>query len=404
MRNIFKQQILFIIIVTGICIFTLMSVSLRPTHAAPANATITSTPVAKLRAPRALTPTATGIPTTSNPTINTANGAGRVFSNVSFESFSECPSAPTSYHVINMNNMFGWKTTAPVTSGAEQDRCNGINNGLYSRGVELQGVNLYGYTPDNGNVYAELNAYYPSFLYQAVCVANSDTIEFKFSHRAVGNSRTDITEFRIGIPTGLIAGSVASDSYSYQILRASSSSAANGQVNSAVQTTYTGTTANTATISTNKWGVYSGSYALPKTGIAGVRNIGFAAIQGASNTGGNALDNITVGIAPFIDMGTSRDRTAIEGSSPTALNIRINGRVTANTKIALRRNPLNPGPAVSDSDFTIGTISAGSFGNTTFTHTTGSDVWLISVPAGDYDGGIIPANNKGGLTINTYAN
>ena len=208
MRQIFKHQIIFTIIFVGICVFILTGISLRPTQAAPANPTATSTPAAKLRAPRALTPTQTGVPTTSNPTINTANGAGRTFSNVSFESFSECPSAPTVWHVINMDNMFGWKTTAPKGTGGAQDACNGIANGLYSRGIELQGVNIYGYTPDDGDVYAELNAYYPSFLYQAVCVANSDTIEFKFSHRAVGNSRTDITEFRIGIPTGLIAGSV----------------------------------------------------------------------------------------------------------------------------------------------------------------------------------------------------
>ena len=85
MRHIFKQQILFIIIVAGISIFALMGILLRPTHAAPANVTATATPQAQLRAPRALTPTQTGVPTTSNPTINTANAAGRVISNPSFE-------------------------------------------------------------------------------------------------------------------------------------------------------------------------------------------------------------------------------------------------------------------------------------------------------------------------------
>jgi hypothetical protein len=235
--------------------------------------------------------------------------------------------------------------------------------------------------------------------YQPICIANNDIISFEFYHNGGGSNRTDIASLRFGIPTGLPSGSVATDSYNREVIQVSTT-IGSGTLNAtnASATTPSGTSNITAQL-INAWGVYSGIHTLPNTGWNGVRNIGFYGIQSVCPGCGNLLDKITLGIVPFVDMGTSRDRTAIEGSSPTALNIRINGRVTANTKIALRRNPLNPGPAVSDSDFTIGTISAGAFGNTTFTHTTGSDVWLISVPAGDYDGGIIPANNVGGLTI-----
>jgi alpha-tubulin suppressor-like RCC1 family protein len=70
--------------------------------------------------------------------------------------------------------------------------------------------------------------------------------------------------------------------------------------------------------------------------------------------------------------------------------------VGAGTTIILRKKL---GAAVSDSDFTIGTVTAGAYGNATVIHTTGSDIWGIVVPAGDYDGGIFPSNNRGGLTI-----
>jgi len=87
MRQMCKQQIIFIIIVISSCLFILTELSLRPTQAAPANPT--ATPTARLRAPRALTPTQTGVPTTNNPTINTANAAGRIISNPSFETHGQ---------------------------------------------------------------------------------------------------------------------------------------------------------------------------------------------------------------------------------------------------------------------------------------------------------------------------
>ena len=237
--------------------------------------------------------------------------------------------------------------------------------------------------------------------YQRICMVGSDTFDFQFYHHTRSLSTTDVIEFRFGIPTGLVGGSRASDSYSRQVIRGSTTNGAAVQtLGSTTFTSYAGTVNAASTMYASpyaNWVKYSGTHTVAAD-FGGIRNLGFYGIT-PTGSSGNMLDNITIGLVPFIDMGTSRDRSAIEGSSPTSLNIRINGRVSANTKIALRRNPLNPGPATSDSDFTIGTISAGSFGNTTFTHTTGSDVWLISVPAGDYDGGVIPANNKGGLTI-----
>ena len=119
MRQIFKHQIIFIIIVICSYLFMLTELSVRPTQAAPANPT--ATPTARLRAPRALTPTQTGVPTTSNPTINTANGAGRVFSNDTFENTdSTCYNNNNNWSYIRQEHMRGWLTAHP----AVQERCN----------------------------------------------------------------------------------------------------------------------------------------------------------------------------------------------------------------------------------------------------------------------------------------
>ncbi|MFN5929570.1 MAG: RCC1 domain-containing protein, partial [Roseiflexaceae bacterium] len=333
------------------------------------------------------------VPTTSNPTINVANGGVRTMQNTSFEQYGTCTPPMTSWSTIRMENMFGWKTTQPF----QIENCSAVSRGGSYRVIEVQPASLYGYTPEHGAVYAELNAYNAGMVYQTLCVQNGDTFEFSFAHHAIGN-RTDIAEFRLGIPTGLDAGSVAADGYSRQVLRASTT-VAGGITTAVAQTTYTGTVANSAVISANKWGVYSGTHSLPNTGWSGLRNVGFTAVAGAAPTGGNALDAITLGITPLIDLGTSRDRTALEGASATALNVRVNGRVSSGTKIAIRRKLDNPGPATSDVDFTLGTPTAGAFGTATMVHTTGSDLWLITIPPGDYDGGINAGNNVGGLTI-----
>ena len=100
-----------------------------------------------------------------------------------------------------MYNVFGWKTTQPVNQGV----CNGTNSGTSARVIELQGAALYGYTPNDGTTYVELNAYNAGMLYQSLCLASGDTFNFSFAHRPIGN-RTDVAEFRLGIPSGLDAG------------------------------------------------------------------------------------------------------------------------------------------------------------------------------------------------------
>ena len=311
--------------------------------------------------------------------------------NTSFEEYTGCATNPPSvYHLLPpLTGVFGWKTTQP----AGQVRCDGQNTGATARVIEIHGVGLHGYTPNDGANHAELNAYNAGMLYQSLCLANGETFNFEFAHRPVGN-RIDIAEFRLGVPTGLDAGSVSADSYSRSILRVTTTQAG-GIVTGVAQTSYDGTTALEPQVSPNKWGVYAGSHTLPNSGWSGVFNVGFVGIQSAGPSGGNVLDSITLGLSPLIDMGSTRDTSASEGSAPAALKIRVNGRVGPATTIALFKAT---GTATSDSDFSLGTPST-KYGTAPVTHVNGSNLWLITIPQGDYDGGVNPDLNAGGLII-----
>jgi hypothetical protein len=329
-------------------------------------------------------------PTTSNPTGNGSQGS-RTMVNTSFEN-NDSGCSMTTYQYARESDMRGWLTTAPSGTAS----CNGAaySPARTGRIIELQRQAVAGYAVQNGSFYAELNADFASMLYQPICFNNNDVLTYQFAHRPMGN-RTDIAEMRIGIPSGLPTNSKSADTYSRQIVRVTTGQSGN-VVNSTGQTAYSDTTTNSASISVAKWGIYSGTHTLPSSGWSGIRNVGFVAIDGANAQTGNLLDAITLGLNPIIDLGTSRDRVGSEISQPTALNIRINGRVAANTKIALKRVA---GTATTDSDFRIGTVTAGVYGNATVTHSIGNDTWLITIPAGDYDGGLIPANDNGGLTV-----
>ncbi|MFZ9858954.1 MAG: hypothetical protein ACO3F2_11555, partial [Roseiflexaceae bacterium] len=345
------------------------------------------------------------IPTTSNPVGNGVQGL-RTYANTSFEdSDFACYSLPNGWAYINQTKMRGWSTAHP---GISETNCTPADTN--ARVIEIQKSN---HNPGNpafhGTKFAELNANVKTFIYQKICVSNSDVISFTFRHKALDASRFDIMQFTFGIPAGLPSDggnpSESGDSYYRPIMYAKTTSDSGRATiavahtgfsyNSVNYNTPTGTTGATST-DVGSWGEYSGTHTLPASGWSGVKNLGFAAILGTSDTGGNLLDGIEVGLSPIIDFGTSRDTGGGETSTPTAINIRINGRVVAGTKIMLQ---MAEGDATPDTDFSLGTVSAGAYGTATVVHTAGSNNWLITVPAGDYDGGVVPANDIGGLTI-----
>ncbi|MFN5934083.1 MAG: hypothetical protein ACK46D_07290, partial [Roseiflexaceae bacterium] len=209
--------------------------------------------------------------------------------------------------------------------------------------------------------------------------------------------------FRFGIPPSLPSysgnASKPGDSYSVRVIQGATSVGGSGSA-SAVVTSYPGTSgAGYQVLGSPKtnWVRYYGTHTIANT-FGGVRNLGFYGIIPTGGTG-NMLDAITIDLLPIMDMGASRDQTGLEGVAPTSLKVRINGKVTTGTKIAVRRKLADPGTATSDTDFTLGTPTAGIYGNASVAHTTGTDLWMITVPPGYYDGGMVPGNNQGGLTI-----
>ena len=361
-----------------------------------ATGTPTNTATAAVTATNTLTPSVTRtpqtpgvIPTTSNPT-GTGDQGVRTMANTSFE-INDSGCSMTTYEYARVSDMRGWFTSHPTGTAS----CNGVayTPNRPGRVIELQKYAAYNYTPEEGSVYAELNADVASMLYQPLCLANNDIITYNFAHRPRGD-RTDVAEFRIGIPSGLTTGSVDADSYSRQIVRASTTQSG-GVATGAAQTAYTDTATNPTSLSARGWGIYSGTHTLPATGWAGIKNVGFYGITSSASNAGNNLDSITLGLKPILDLGPSRDRSAGEAFTPQALKIRVNGRVGAGSKIALK---MTDGDATPDSDFTIGTVTS-PFGNASVTHTSGSDAWVITIPAGDYDGGVQPTSNIGFLTV-----
>ena len=331
------------------------------------------------------------VPTTSNPTINTAAGGIRIIANSSFES-----PRPTTMMTCE-NAMGGWFTTQPVISAYGCRVFEAWGQGIYS-GDALSGV-----SPPDGVMFTELNAYVSSMTYQPICMIGGENFDFQFYHHTRYWSETNTIEFRFGIPPSLPSysgnASKPGDSYSVRVIQGATSVGGSGSA-SAVVTSYLGTSgAGYQVLGSPKtnWVRYYGTHTIANT-FGGVRNLGFYGIIPTGGTG-NMLDAITIDLLPIMDMGASRDQTGLEGVAPTSLKVRINGKVTTGTKIAVRRKLADPGTATSDTDFTLGTPTAGIYGNASVAHTTGTDLWMITVPPGYYDGGMVPGNNQGGLTI-----
>jgi hypothetical protein len=329
---------------------------------------------------------ARAIPTTSNPTIDVTLAGSRIVANTSFE-------GQGTNGMLCEAVMRGWLTTHPVQAGEgcrvfEVWTKNAANESLIGNGA-----------PD-GTYYIELNAYTVSMAYQPICMVGGESFDFEFWHHVRSWGDTNAVEFRFGIPSGLAAGSKAADSYARQVMKGTTVQGASGSTATASTTEYSGTTGSTAVVQNTplkNWVKYAGSHTIAAE-FGGVRNLGFFGILPAGASA-NLIDKVSISLIPLIDMGGSTDQTASEQGTVASITIRINGHVNAGTKLALRRNAANPGDATSDTDFTLGTVSAGANGTATVTHTAGSDVWLIDVPAGDYDGGKVSANNQKGLTI-----
>jgi hypothetical protein len=120
---------------------------------------------------------------------------------------------------------------------------------------------------------------------------------------------------------------------------------------------------------------------------------------------GNFLDDIRITLNPLIDLKFSNALASCEGSSNGNLFLRVNGAVAGGTSVAVQLiDPVNGTPFITDDDITLTGVT-NSNGTPTITHTPGSSIYLITVPAGNYDGGVTPGyssptNDEDGVAVN----
>lgn len=261
--------------------------------------------------------------------------------------------------------MSPWYTSHPTQSGVCAS--GGIGN---CHPVEIWGTGFLGVPAAQGTNFVELNAYVSSMIYQNLYLVNGDNISYYFRHRA----RVSGVEQ---------AGMVIEDQ---------------NQVN--IATIY----ATTLPSSTGAWSVNQGVYTF--TGTTGLYRVGFRALTvGGDPSLGNFLDDVKISMNPIIDMKFSNLTTNCEGNSHGSIFLRINGRVNDPTTVAFELiNPLNGSPFVTDADLTL-TAVANSNGTPVISHTAGTNIYIVTIPIGNYDGGTTlgyssPTNDEDGIQIN----
>jgi hypothetical protein len=223
--------------------------------------------------------------------------------------------------------------------------------------------------PNQGSqIVAELNASQQSRLYQETCMLAGETVtmHYSFSPRANFAANQQVTA---GLWTINDAGPVGG---------------ALSSVDSSVR-------------------AYNDSFGFkPETAIfispvTGAYQLGLEAKLPNTGSTGNLIDDVSIDLIPLIDLDSQPLFTTAEGGTgSTALNIRMNGTVaTGGITVALRLTG-----TASESDFSLGT-PVGLAGTTpTLTHTAGSLLWLLFIPAGQYDAGLgIVGNTRYGITI-----
>lgn len=255
-----------------------------------------------------------------------------------------CTSRPSASECIA-----GWRTT---------------DTGQY---VEVAYASTYGNFGDQNNrIVAELNASSQSRLYQPICLQAGEvvTMNYYFSARTNGGSLPQ--QVAAGLwainDTGPIGGAISSQNSN------PSSSA-----------------------------LFTPQTAIFTAPADGLYQIGLEAVFPATGSNGNLIDDIRVILKPLIDLNTQPKFTMPEGTSGNSLQLRVNGTVQTPTVVALRKIS---GSASSDIDFTLGT-PVGLAGTTpTISHVYGSDLWLVTIPPGEYDAGQgIFGNAKYGVQI-----
>jgi|GEM_PF-1727756 len=267
-----------------------------------------------------------------------------------------CPSGVTNACIA------AWKTTGNTGCGGSPATGSCVE--IAQASTYNSGAN----TPNVGSqIVAELNASQQSRIYQLACMLAGESVimRYSFSPRANAGGDQQVTAGIWDISnTGPIGGALA---FTDSSLRA--------------QGDGLGFRPETAT------------FVAP---VTGVYQLGLEAKLPATGSNGNLIDDISIELIPLIDLDAQANYTLIEGGLSSTLTLRINGTVpTGGVTVALRLS----GGAATEADFTLGT-PVGLVGTTpTITHPS-SGLWLVFVPAGQYDAGTgLVGNTRYGITI-----
>ena len=273
----------------------------------------------------------------------------RTFINLGFEE----PNLQTAGCRVYIGQQFvpGWTTTHGPWGQENVGGCtvpSGFVAGEQADIIELWRTPRQTVIAREGEQLAELNAEQLSRLSQNVCLVQNEQIRWRFSHRGRSSATVqDEMRFLIGSDPIVHVGTTNDGS-------------------GGVITDYFGGAGSAA--GPNGWRDYEGSFAY--TGAGGVTDIGFEALSGAVTTG-NFLDRIEVFLVPFVELGASAFET-VEGTATGLPALSIAGTVETDLPIVIS---VTGGTAVLGTDFNT------PGGGTTFT---------VVVPAGTYDGDVIP--------------
>ncbi len=246
----------------------------------------------------------------------------------------------------------GWSTTDSVAipnAGFGTPFLTGGN-------IELWRSGFGGVLPDNGNQFAELNAYINGALSPApLCVYPGETFTWRVSHRARGAAGSvDVARLRINgqdIAT-LSDGSIQADPHTCTPAAGFTCTAQSGSPTSA---------------GWGRWqGTWTNSLTQPKA-----MTFEFAAISSASGSpgAGNFIDNVSItGLTAAVEFSTS----AASGPESVA---------TANLPLLLVN-----GPVATDQTIELEIVGGSATRGSDYTTTPASGPIVVTIPAGTYDG------------------
>lgn len=232
------------------------------------------------------------------------------------------------YNLFPVASVPGWKTTDPTAV------------------IEIWGTGFQSKTSRSGIQFAEINANNSAFLYQELCLAPNEVVNYSIWYL----KRTTNTEQ----------------------MRAQLTELNNTVISQSV--VYT---------ATNSWVNYTGT--LTNNGTGGLKRIGFVAVTGGST--GNLIDDITISLKPIISLKNFTPSRQNEGVQ-TNLILIVNGTLTSPATINLNLT----GTATYPNDFTIGNPSRGTI-------SINSGNITLNLPSGDYNPNLNSGTNLGEISI-----